>query len=294
MTVALVTAAVAQELDWDLPPLVAALEARGVPHEVVHWHDPDVAWDRFALIVVRSVWDYTRRHDAFVAWCHRAQRAAPLLNTAEILVWSSDKRYLLDLARAGVPTVETSLAAPGEAMAWPDADEIIVKPAVSAGSLDVARHARADLDAAEAHVARLHAAGRTALAQPYLAAIEEARAETELIFIDRRFTHAVRKAPMLTGGRAAVGDLYLEEDITPARPTASELRVAEAALAAVPGRPEDLLYARVDLVPGGNGPVVMELELLEPSLHFPQGPGAERELAGAIARRLSGRATGPA
>lgn len=293
MTVALVTAAVAQDLDGDLPPLVAALEARGVPFALVHWHDPDVEWERFDLIVVRSVWDYTRRHDEFVAWCDRARRAAPLLNPAAVLTWSSDKRYLLDLIRAGVPTVPTSLAAPGEAMRWPDAAQIIVKPAVSAGSLDVARHARADLDAAEVHVARLHAAGRAAIAQPYLESIEGTRAETELIFIERRFTHAVRKAPMLTGDRAAVGDLYLEEDITPARATAAERRVAEAALAAVPGRPEDLLYARVDLVPGEDGPVVMELELLEPSLHFPQGPGAEEVLAEAIARRLRRGSTAP-
>ena len=293
MSVALVTAAVARELDWDLPPLVEALTARGVPHELVDWHDADVEWERFDLIVVRSVWDYTRRRDAFVSWCARAERAAPLLNSAEVLAWSSDKRYLVDLARAGVPTVPTVVAAPGEEMAWPDADDIIVKPSVSAGSLDVARHARADLAAADAHVARLHAEGRAALAQPYLAAIEAERAETELIFVDGRFTHAVRKGPMLIGDRATVGGLYLEEDITPAEATAAEHRVARAALAAVPGGPDGLLYARVDLVPGEDGPVVLELELLEPSLHFAQSPGAQGILAEAIARRLTRAASAP-
>lgn len=84
------------------------------------------------------------------------------------------------------------------------------------------------------------------------------------------------------GDRATVGGLYLEEDITPAEATAAEQRVA-----AVPGRPEDLVYARVDLVPGGDGPVVLELELLEPSPRFPQSPHAEGALARAIARRLS-------
>ncbi len=287
MSVALVSAAVARDLDGDLPPLIEALTERGVPNTVVDWHDPDVAWETFGLIVVRSVWDYTRRRDDFVAWCTRAESAAPLLNSAEVLAWSSDKRYLVDLADAGVPTVPTAVAAPGDAMAWPDARWIIVKPSVSAGSLDVACHARDELDAAEAHVARLHAEGRTVIAQPYLASIEDARAETELIFIERRFTHAVRKGPMLSGDRATVGGLYLEEDITPAEATEAEQRVAASALAAVPGRPEDLLYARVDLVPGDDGPVVLELELLEPSLHFPQSPHAEDVLAGAIAQRLS-------
>jgi hypothetical protein len=64
---------------------------------------------------------------------------------------------------------------------------------------------------------------------------------------------------------------------------------AEAALArrvidAVRG---SLLYARVDVAPGPDGePVLMELELVEPSLFFPQClPALERFVAG-IRRKL--------
>ena len=71
MSVALVTAAVARDLDDDLPPLRAALDAESVTHEVVDWHDPAVDWTRYDLAFVRSVWDYVGRRDEMLAWADR-------------------------------------------------------------------------------------------------------------------------------------------------------------------------------------------------------------------------------
>ena len=285
MTVALVTAAVARDLDDDLPPLRDALDAEGVGHVVVDWHDPAVRWSAVRLAVVRSIWDYVGRRDEMLAWADRAAAATRLVNPTRVLEWSSDKRYLRDLASAGVPVVPTAFAAPGQEMRWPSG-EIVVKPAVSAGSMDTARHLPGARDAARAHVARLHAAGRVAMAQPYLEGVEGERGETALVYIDGAFSHAVRKGPMLVPGLRVVGDLFVEEDIRPAEPTAAELAVGAAALAAIPGGAGDLLYARVDLVPGAGGaPVVLELELVEPSLFLAHVPGAAARLARAIRRR---------
>jgi glutathione synthase/RimK-type ligase-like ATP-grasp enzyme len=289
--VALVTAAVARGLDDDLPPLTAALSAAGVSHAVVDWDDPGVDWAAFELVVVRSVWDYTRRRDELLAWADRVAALTRLANPAGVLRWNSDKRYLNDLGRAGVPVVPTAFAAPGEAVAWPDADEVVVKPAVSAGALDTERYPAARRADAQAHVARLHADGRTAMVQPYLRAVEDERAETLLVMLGGDFSHALRKGPLLVPGLELVGGLYVEEDIRPATPTGAELRAAEAALAAVPGDAGDLLYARVDLVGGEAGPVLMELELVEPSLFLAHAPGGADRVARAITRLL--RATGP-
>jgi glutathione synthase/RimK-type ligase-like ATP-grasp enzyme len=99
------------------------------------------------------------------------------------------------------------------------------------------------------------------------------------VFLDGRFSHAARKWP-------APGDFRVHDDfggtLEPVTPTAAQLAVAEAAQAAV-GEP--LLYARVDLVPGPDGPVVMELELVEPDLYFATAPGAAERLAAAVAAR---------
>jgi glutathione synthase/RimK-type ligase-like ATP-grasp enzyme len=286
LTVALVTASVARDLDDDLPPLGEALRWRGVATEVVVWDDPAVDWGRFALAVVRSVWDYPRRRGELLAWAEATARATTLLNPPAILAWSSDKRYLDDLAVAGVPVVPTAYAAPGEAMAWPAADEVVVKPVVSAGSLDTDRYPSGRRSDAEAHVARLHADGRPAMAQPYMAGVERA-GEIALVHIGGAFSHAIRKGPLLGPGLEVVAGLFVEEDIAPATPGEAELAVARAALAAVPGAAADLLYARVDLVPGPAGPLVIELELVEPSLFLAHAPGSAARLAGEIAARVT-------
>lgn len=283
----------ARALDEDLPPLGAALTARGVAHRVVDWDDPTADWAAFGLAVIRSPWDYTRRHAEFLRWAEAVAALTDLANPPAIVRWSSDKRYMDDLREAGVPAVPTSFAAPGEAMDWPAADEVVVKPTISAGSLDTERHPAAERAGAEAHVARLHAQGRVAMAQPYLSAVEGERGETALVFVDGRFSHALRKGPMLMPGLELVGGLYVEEDIRRADPTPAERQVAEAAMAAVPGGAR-LLYARVDLVPDDAGsPVVLELELVEPSLFLGHAPGAADRVAGAIADRLTARSSAP-
>jgi hypothetical protein len=97
---------------------------------------------------------------------------------------------------------------------------------------------------------------------------------------------------MLVPGLALVGGLYLEEDIRPATPTAAERAVAARTLAAIPGGAP--LYARVDLVPDAAGaPVVLELELVEPSLFLVHDPAAAGRVATAIAARLTSGARAP-
>src|SRR5215212_4695593 len=74
--IALVTSAVGLPRDPDLPLAVAALEDAGFAADVVRWDDPDVEWDGYALSVVRSCWDYTRRRDEFLAWAARVPGCA--------------------------------------------------------------------------------------------------------------------------------------------------------------------------------------------------------------------------
>jgi glutathione synthase/RimK-type ligase-like ATP-grasp enzyme len=243
--------------------------------------------------VVRSPWDYTRRHAEFLAWSERVAGATALENPPRLLRWSADKHYLRDLGVAGVPVVPTAFAGPGEVMDWPGDGEIVVKPTISAGSLDTARHLPGARAEAAAHVARLHADGRVAMAQPYLSRVEGERGETALVFVDGAFSHAARKGPMLVPGLSVVGGLFVEEDIRPSTPTPGEMEVAEAALAAIPGGAAPL-YARVDLVPDDAGrPVVLELELVEPSLFLVHGAGAADRLVDAIAARLTTGSSAP-
>jgi O-ureido-D-serine cyclo-ligase len=281
MSVALVTAQAARSLDADLPLLSAALARRGVASEVVVWDDPTAVWSRHSQIVVRSVWDYPARRGSFLAWAGRAATAAALHNPLPVLRWTTDKRYLADLAAAKVAIVPTRWCLPGNAPEFP-AGNFVVKPSVGAGSVGAARFSADEHAAAAAHVARLHAAAQVAVIQPYLAG-DEAHGETALVFFAGTFSHAIRKSAILVSGQRMVDGLYAAEQIERRTPSEAELALAGAALAAVPWR-RKLLYARVDLVPDDDGrPRVLELELADCSLFLDQDDAAADRLAAAIA-----------
>jgi glutathione synthase/RimK-type ligase-like ATP-grasp enzyme len=285
--VAIATASELPHLDEDGPLLLDALARVDVDAEPAVWDDPTVDWSGFDAVVVRSTWDYAPRRDAFVAWAHRVEAATRLLNPASIIEWNTDKRYLGELAAAGIPTVPTCFVAPGERVALPAAGEFVVKPTVSAGSRDTARYHAAEHERARAHVAALHEAGRTAMVQPYLEAVDVA-GETAVLFIGGAFSHTIRKGPLLLPGEGFVAGLFAPEDITARDARADERVLAERVLAAAPGGGAALLYARVDLLPGPGGePVLIELELTEPSLFLEHARGAADRLAAAIASTVA-------
>jgi glutathione synthase/RimK-type ligase-like ATP-grasp enzyme len=271
--------------DEDADVLAAALTTRGLVAEWAVWDDPSVDWTG-ALVVIRSTWDYTPRRAEFLEWARTVGR---LHNPPEVLAWNSDKLYLRDLAGAGVPIVPTFWAAPGEPVTLPDTPEFVIKPSVGAGSRGAGRFTAEQADAARAHAAALHDAGRTVMAQPYLSGVDAA-GETALIYLDGRFSHAVRKAPMLPKGTVhdlSSYSLYVDETIGARVPHEAELAVGDAAMQVLRTRfGGELLYVRVDLLPGEDGPVVIELEATEPSLFLVHADGAAERLAAAIARRV--------
>jgi len=173
----------------------------------------------------------------------------PLDNPGPLLRWSIDKRYLADLAARGVAIVPTHCCPVGDAPALPDRP-FVIKPTVGAGSVGVARFEPGEQARPMEHLARLHAAGRVAMIQPYLGAVDH-RGETALAYFAGRFSHAIRKSAILVEGLRMVDGLYAAETITATVPTVAELALAQAALAAVPGDPP--LYARVDMIPGDDG-----------------------------------------
>lgn len=282
--VLLATCAALPDGDEDADLLLAALATRGVDARFAVWTSDDVDWTS-ALAVLRSTWDYTADRDGFLRWAGAVPRLA---NPVDVVRWNTDKVYLRDLAEAGVPTVPTVVLPPGTAPVFDVDGEVVVKPSVGAGSRGAGRFAPGRGEDARAHAVALQQAGRTALVQPYLADVDTA-GETALIYVDGTFSHAVRKAALLPDGVTHPVDgwqLYVEEKIEPREAQPAELAVGAAALAAVRERfGADLLYARVDLLPGPDGPLLVELELTEPSLFLQHAPGAADRFAAAVAER---------
>jgi hypothetical protein len=259
----------------------------GFEVSVADWDSASVAWDGFDLAVVRSPWDYVGRRDELLAWAARVEAVTALANPAAVLEWNTDKRYLGVLAARGVPIVPTTFVGPGSSWTAPTGDvDVVVKPAISAGAADTSRHH--DGASAAAHVTALVAAGRTAMVQPYVAAIDST-GETALVYLDGAFSHGLRKGSILAGDTTMVEGLYAEEDISARTPSAEEHALAERVLRATAdelGLDTALLYARVDVVPGDDGePLLLELEVTEPSLYVGHAPGAADRFAAAAARR---------
>jgi len=281
--IALVTARETGKLDDDMEPLLEALRAEGAAAEPAIWDDPTVDWARYALAVLRSTWDYSRRRGEFLAWAAAVEAKVRLANSARIVAWNTDKHYMSGLQALGVPTVPTAFIDPGAHLHFPFDGEFVVKPTVGAGSIDVGRYVEKGR-AAEEHVQRLHRSGRSAMIQPYLRRVDEA-GETALVYFGGEFSHAIRKGPMLRASPEVMGGLFLKEDIRARHPSPAELAVGRSAVAAAP---EPCLYARVDVIPGPDGaPVLLEFEATEPSLFFAHDPGAAARYARVILYRAA-------
>jgi glutathione synthase/RimK-type ligase-like ATP-grasp enzyme len=278
-----VTAREARGRDEDEPLALAALEQTGVGVDVLEWTDPRVDWSRFDRVVLRSAWDYPQRLPAFLSWLEDVDEVSHLVNPLPTVRWNLDKKYLADLDEAGVPITPTAFVPPGSTATFPGG-AFVVKPAVGAGSRDVASYPADQHEAAVAHIARLHASRQVALVQPFLRSVAT-DGEWPLVFFDGALSHAASKRVALPEA-GSVDDLFAEETNAGHVATEAQIEVAQAAVDVVTARLGTPTFARVDLVRADEGHFcVLEVELIEPSLFLPQAdPGAAQRLAAALVR----------
>lgn len=277
--IALVTATQTDEDDFDMPPLVAALERLHVTPRVMAWDDPEADFSISSLAVLRSPWNYVQNFDAFMVWCGRCARVTRLVNPLPVVTWNVHKGYLLELEARGIPIAPTRLVPRGSA---PDTvalqrligqwGRVVLKPAVSAGSFATIHVGSDEVDMGVRHL-ETQLPARDMLLQRFMPSVETS-GERSLVWLDGAFSHAIRKNPRWAGD---------DENVSAAVPIADDERdLAERVLALVPG---PILYARVDVLRDDAGaPLLMELELIEPSLFFAQAPGSADRFAAALAR----------
>jgi glutathione synthase/RimK-type ligase-like ATP-grasp enzyme len=283
--VALATYDAAPDLAPDDQLLAAALARAGIRPAPAVWSDRSVDWRSFDAVVIRSCWDYHRRHGEFVAWLDALDASRrPVWNPTSMVRWNSDKRYLIDLARRGVSTVPTRIVERGSRVPVPDVahaegwTRFVVKPAVSASAYET--HAlelplggddRAAIERVVAH--------GDALVQPFLDEVTT-DGELSLIFFDGVFSHAAIK-------RSRRGDFRVQ---TEHGGTVAPIEVAHAIVAEARRSLEALdelpLYARVDGVGDERSFRLMELELIEPNVFLAAADGSADRFAAAIASRL--------
>ncbi len=277
-SIALATFRDLPDLEDDGGALLDALRGAGLEPTVAVWDEESVPWDSFPLVLIRSTWDWMDRREEFLAWTRRCRRTA---NPADVIAWNTDKHYLADLAEHGVPVVPTVFVEPGAPWELPAelTGDVVVKPAVGAGSGHTGRFAVGD-PGAERLARRLLDQGQAVMVQPYLDTVEQV-GETSVIHLGGSFSHAITKSALLTehGERGAFDHHEYVEEITPAGASAVQHEVAELVVAGISRAMEEagaaepvLSYARIDLLPGPDGPLLLEVELTEPSLFLRHAP----------------------
>ncbi|HEY7504807.1 MAG TPA: hypothetical protein VH700_11945 [Gemmatimonadales bacterium] len=258
--------------------LAVALRNLGAAVVAAPWDTIEPAESEGA-VCLRSTWDYHLRWEEFRDWVGRFEHSRRLWNPPSTVLWNADKLYLRDLASGGIALPRTHWFEPGERPdvmalleAW-DADRVVLKPRVSATAYGTHLVSR-DQGIGAAEWPALERAG--CLLQRFVPEIQS-RGELSLVFLDGWYSHAVRKRPVTGEFRVQADFGGSLETATPADDT---IGFGEAVLEAA-ARP--WLYARVDLVETDAGPVLMELELIEPDL-FLTPEGAAR-LAEALMRQ---------
>lgn len=281
------------------------LRKRGYHCSFADWRDGSFPFQSTRLVVLRSTWDYHLHHSEFMAWLKSLAGHSILKNSWELVQWNSDKRYLKDLTERGIDCVPTyyieegadqltrssfveileSLSHSGSSSstcsspvsATPDtfAKVVVVKPSIGLSTFGVKKFdlsTSAGQDSALEHINQL-ARDYCVMVQPFLAEVET-YGERALAFIDGEFSHAIRKTAfqhLAVAGEA--GEAQVQA-------TAEEIAFGYKTLAALNEKP---LYARVDIIPDGNGSLrLLELELIEPSLFLKLANGASAKMADAV------------
>ena len=275
--------------DGDRGLLVRALAAVGLEAVAVSWDDPGFDWVSPAGVLVSSTWDSVDRPEEYVRWARRVSATTTLVNPAEVIEWNLDKTYLRDLAGVGLRVLPTEWVPPGGSWSGNADGDVVVKPSVSAGGRDTAWYSQGQSALVEAHVARLVGLGHTVMVQPYVVSVDDP-GEIDLIYIDGRFSHGVRKKPLLERDVGVLARPWERMGwLGLAEPTAAERSLGDDTAAVLAARFGDLVYGRVDIVAlAGGEPALLEVELIDPNLSLSDFPEAATRLAAAVVERLPG------
>ncbi|MEM7756423.1 MAG: hypothetical protein AAF297_12420 [Planctomycetota bacterium] len=273
------------EADMDEAPTLAALRDAGHTAECLNWDDPHAeSAANFDVVVIRATWNYINDVRGFLNWVDRTAQETKLFNSPADVRWNVHKQYLTELGSAGVPIVPTRLVRTGQSLdvlstieseGWP---KVVIKPAVGAGSFLTHCFEPGDAEA-QAFLDRF-VRTQDMLVQRYMPSVENTGSgggERALVVIDGELTHAVEKSPRFADDEESVQTAPTDD--------ADRAFVSKVLSSEDFG---DLLFARVDVMRGDNGELLLsELELIEPSLFFPFGQAGLERFVRAIEQRVN-------
>lgn len=264
---------------------IAPMKEIGWRVEPVAWRSA-VDWDGFDAVYICTPWDYPKYMPQFLAVLDRIESSrALLINDLSLVHWTLEKDYLRDVEDRGHDIVPSTWydsfesANPAEFFASHDSDRVVIKPTVGANAMDTFVLS-APLEDDVLDLLHKTFTGRPFFVQPFIEGIQT-EGEYSLFFFNDEYSHAIQKVPK-------AGDFRVQEehgaDIHPVSPPDALLETAKTLFASIEPRPT---YGRGDWVRGSDGRfLLMELELIEPSLYLRTDSGAAARFARAFDQRF--------
>jgi glutathione synthase/RimK-type ligase-like ATP-grasp enzyme len=258
--------------------VVKELESQGHTVTTLSWR-ADVDWSAFDCAIIRTTWDYMECPEEFFLKLEMISRKTKLMNSLSTVKWNIHKGYLKTFQEKGVTIVPTFFFKDTKALILPEDwnyERVVVKPSISAGSFKTFVYEIKDINSGRYREA-LHPGDW--MCQPFLPQIKDG--ETSLIYFNKVFSHALLKVPK-------TGEFRVQEefggDIIPLVPSVELLDLGDKIISLVQ---EDLLYARVDLIPFNGHYALMEIELIEPALYFRTNKNASTNFIKALLNKSS-------
>jgi len=251
--------------------LYEPLNKLGWKAQQVSWKSKDIDWNDYDSVIVRSTWDYQDEPEKFLKVLEQINDSkAVLLNDIEVMKWNMNKNYLFDLAKKGVSIPPTLLLDEydynkiSKSFNEFQCDEIVIKPLISASAFNTFRIRKNNLNDYNDNLQSTFR-NRSFLIQPFLTSIID-EGEYSLFYFGGKYSHTILKTPKTEDFRVQEEHGGILKLVEPEKQMKS---VAENSLKFIP----KLLYARIDLArTEKDNFVLMELELIEPSLYFNMAP----------------------
>ena len=126
--------------DLDIPFVKDAAKQLQIDLDFPNWQDNNVNWEEFDAAVIRSTWNYVPFRNEFVSWSNKVEQQTRLFNSSRIIEWNTDKKYLLELEKNGIPIIPTKFCSELDAAdnhldwAFNQSKAIAIKPSIGAGA----------------------------------------------------------------------------------------------------------------------------------------------------------------
>jgi glutathione synthase/RimK-type ligase-like ATP-grasp enzyme len=174
--------------------LLFFLQQKGLQIDAVIWNDDTINWKNYDIILIKSPWDYHEKILSFYSWLENIKSLGiRMLNPIDIIKWNSNKRYLDDIFKAGLPVIPsiyldkgTQIPTDNSLFSQLNTDKIVVKPCISAGANNTIIVDEVTI-VQQSDAINLLLSEDEYIVQPFVKEISEG--EWSFIFFNRQYSH---------------------------------------------------------------------------------------------------------